>query len=34
VYDPVETSTKVFFYKQLPDGNYNEIAPEDLMSTG
>ena len=33
VYDDEETSTKVIFYKQLPDGNYNEIAPEDLMST-
>ncbi len=32
VYDPEETSTKVIFYRQLPDGNYNEIAPEDLMA--
>ncbi len=33
VYDPEETSSKVLFYKQLPDGNYNEISPEDLMMT-
>ncbi len=32
VYDPEETSTKVYFYKQLPDGNYNEITPEELMA--
>ena len=31
VYDPEETSSKVVFYKQLPDGHYNEISPEDLM---
>lgn len=31
VYDPEETSTKVLFYKQLPDGHFNEISPEDLM---
>ncbi len=30
-YDPEEISTKVVCYKQLPDGHYNEIAPEDLM---
>ena len=33
VYDPSEESSKVLFYKQLADGNYNEISPEDLMST-
>lgn len=32
VYDPEETSTKVYFYKQLLDGNYNEITPEELMA--
>lgn len=32
VYDPEETSKKVFFYRRLPDGNYNEITPEELMS--
>ena len=32
VYEPEETSTKVYFYKQLPDGNYNEITPEELMA--
>ena len=32
VYDPEETSTKLVFYKQLPDGNFNEISPEDLMA--
>lgn len=32
VYDPEETSTKVVFYKQLPDGHYNEITPEELMA--
>lgn len=31
IYDPEETSTKVAFYKQLQDGYYNEISPEDLM---
>ena len=31
VYDPEETSSKVVFYKQLADGHYNEISPEDLM---
>ena len=33
VYDPEETSSKVVFYKQLVDGNYNEISPEDLMTS-
>ena len=32
VYDPEETSSKVVFYKQLADGHYNEISPEDLMA--
>jgi len=32
VYDPDETSSRVVFYKQLADGHYNEISPEDLMS--
>lgn len=32
VYDPSETSGKVYFFKQLPDGNFNEISPEELMS--
>ncbi len=32
VYDPEETTTKVVFYKQQPDGYWNEIAPEELMS--
>jgi len=32
VYDPEETSTKVLFYKQLADSNYNEISPEDMLS--
>ena len=32
VYDPEETSSRVVFYKQLADGHYNEISPEDLMS--
>jgi hypothetical protein len=31
-YDPEETSKKVIFYKMLPDGHYNEISPEDMMS--
>lgn len=31
VYDPEETSSRVVFYKLLPDGNFNEISPEDLM---
>lgn len=31
VYDPSETSSKVLFYRQLPDGNFNEISPEELM---
>lgn len=34
IYDPEETSTKVLFYKQLPDGHYNEITPEELMAEG
>ncbi len=33
VYDPEETSSKVVFYKQLADGNFNEISPEDLMTS-
>jgi hypothetical protein len=33
VYDPSETSSKVLFFKQLADGNFNEIPPEDLMAT-
>jgi hypothetical protein len=33
IYDPSETSSKVLFYRQLPDGNFNEISPEDLMAT-
>lgn len=32
VYDPEETSSKMVFYKQLPDGYWNEIQPEDLLS--
>lgn len=32
VYDPEETSTKVLFYKQLADGHFNEISPEDMLS--
>lgn len=32
VYDPDEVSSKVIFYKQLADGNFNEISPEELMS--
>lgn len=32
VYDPEEKSTKVLFYKLLPDGNFNEISPEELMA--
>lgn len=32
IYDPVETSSKVQFYRQLADGNFNEISPEDLMA--
>jgi len=31
IYDPEETSSKVVCYKQLPDGHFNEISPEDLM---
>ena len=31
IYDPEETSSKVVCYKQLTDGHYNEISPEDLM---
>lgn len=31
VYDPAETSSRVMFYRQLVDGNYNEITPEELM---
>lgn len=32
VYDPDETTTRVVFYRQLADGHYNEISPEDLMA--
>ena len=32
IYDPGETSSKVVFYRQLPDGNFNEISPDKLMS--
>lgn len=32
VYDPNETSSKVIFYRQTSDGNFNEISPEELMS--
>jgi len=32
IYDPDETSSKVVFFMQLADGNYNEISPEELMS--
>lgn len=32
VYDPVEKSSKVLFYRELADGNFNEISPEELMS--
>lgn len=32
VYDPEEISSKVMFFRQLADGNYNEITPEELMS--
>jgi hypothetical protein len=31
VYDPIETTKRVIIYKQLPDGHYNEITPEELM---
>jgi hypothetical protein len=34
VYDPDETSSKVAFFKQLQDGHFNEISPEELMSKG
>ncbi|MBI2797864.1 hypothetical protein HYX70_01015 [Candidatus Saccharibacteria bacterium] len=32
VYDPEETSTKVVFYRGQPDGYWNEIQAEDLLS--
>lgn len=32
VYDESETSKKVIFYRQLPDGIWNEISPEEMMS--
>lgn len=32
VYDPEETTTKVFFYQKLPSGSYNEISPESMLS--
>ncbi len=32
VYDPEETQTKVMFFKQMTDGYWNEISPEDLMA--
>ena len=32
VYDPEETTSKVVFYRQLSDGHYNEISPEDMLS--
>ena len=32
VYDPEDTSSKVTFYKQLADGYWNEITPEEPMS--
>lgn len=32
IYDPSETSSKVNFFRQLPDGNFNEISPDELMS--
>ncbi len=32
VYDPEETTTKVFFYQRLADGHYNEISPESMLS--
>lgn len=31
VYDPIETTNKVTFYAQTPDGHWNEIGPEQLL---
>lgn len=31
-YDPEEISTKVLFYIQTLDGNWNELSPEDFAS--
>lgn len=32
IYDPEETSSRVVFYKQLTDGYFHEISPEELMA--
>lgn len=32
IYDPTETTNKVQFFRQQPDGYWNEISPEELLS--
>lgn len=32
IYDPVETTKKVMFFKAQTDGSWNEIGPEELLS--
>lgn len=32
IYDPEETTTRVNFFYQQPDGYWNEITPEELLS--
>lgn len=32
IYDSEETSKKIVFYRQMPDGYWNEISPEEMMS--
>lgn len=32
IYDPKETTKKVLFFKAQPDGYWNEITPEELLS--
>lgn len=32
IYDPTETTTRVAFFRQQPDGYWNEITPEELLS--
>jgi mRNA-degrading endonuclease RelE of RelBE toxin-antitoxin system len=32
-YDPDEKSVKVLFFRQLPDGYWNELTPEDFSAS-
>lgn len=32
-YDPDEKSVKVLFYAQTPNGNWNELSPEDFSAS-